>query len=119
MRAARNVAQYFSGKCERRINLDRGEAKIIRRYSNHYKTLAVEIDRFSQQIGIGAKAPLPQTVTQYRHSITAGFLLFRQKGAAELRLDSQCLEEVRRNVQPIEPFRLSASGKSVAIPGIC
>src|SRR5262245_27239706 len=118
MRAARHVAHLFGGKSERRINFNRGEAKIIRRHSDHDIALAIETDSFSHQVRISAKALLPQTVTQYRHSTTAGLLLFRQKGATELRLDSQRLEEIRRDAKPVEPLRLITSGQRVAAPGV-
>src|SRR5262245_64245996 len=103
------------GEClsQRRPQLNAiGELETGRHHSRHLTTRAVEHDRLSDEVWISAKTPAPQTMTQKRHRIAARFVLFRQKGAAQRRPDTERRKEFRRDLPSDYSLRLAIAGKS-------
>src|SRR5262245_65229470 len=73
--------------------------------------LIIKGDRLSDDLLIGAKAPLPQTVADYHHAIVPRLFFLGKKFAPVSRLDAEDGEEIRRGYDTAEEFRLSAPGE--------
>ena len=62
--------------------------------------------------------PPPQRIVQDHNTIAAGFVLLRQKHAAELRADPEHRKQVCRSARAQQLFGLAAAGQIQADPPI-
>jgi hypothetical protein len=64
---------------------------------------AVEHHRAIENVGIAAEPVLPDCVAHDHDRRCARFLVFREKRAADRRLDAEHLEIVGRDQRPVQP----------------
>jgi hypothetical protein len=75
------------------LGITRSEGlKSFRHHPDHRVALSIQGDLTAEDIRIGTKAALPESVGQ-NDNVLAGAVLFRQEGPAQNRLDAQQREE--------------------------
>ena len=79
------------------IDVSFGEAKVGRHYSDYYIRLAVEPDRFADDLNVASVSALPQTLTQQDHARRRGLIVVADNCPAGDRLNSEHREDTRRS----------------------
>src|SRR5262245_23734052 len=75
--------------------------------ADHFVAFVAEHDLPPDDFRIAAEAPLPQAVTEHDYVMIAAPIFFRQKRAAQGRLDAEQREETRRDALPRYLLRLA------------
>lgn len=82
-----------------------------RRHPDHWKRIAVEADRLSEDSGITSEFALPEGIVQDGTGVASLFIVIRAEGTPENRIDAEMAKEFTADVDAIGEARVAAIGK--------